>query len=151
MPHRLTAVLAETTLDAIQLLKAEDSGMSRANWGLAKAALSRRPPVDAASSTEMLTLLGRAADGVIWGIPGQPARAWCDARDPLFWGKRLKVAVSATSDADRLCPMLESANRQAGNAVLRILDSLYVEALDEAAQLERSVQSIHESPEDPGT
>lgn len=139
-PSRLTAFLVETTLEAIRLLKADDAGMSRANWALARDAAQRHPPVDIASSALLLDLLARAAEDVVWGIPAAVAHPWCHARNPDFWGRAISGLLESRSIDSGLLAMLEASCRQAGDAVARTLDGLHCAAVEEQGRLERIAQ-----------
>lgn len=130
----------ETTLDAIELIEDAEMSSHHAARALVRDAAERRPPIDTVRRAELLTLLARAAEGVIWAIPEPRARSWCDAGSPSFWaaGLRFGPTPSCTS---RHGEDLALSCQLAGEAVLLALDSLYCGALDEAGQLARSEPS----------
>lgn len=141
--QRLTDLIlstVETTLDAIELLEAAEVSSHHAARALVRDAAERRPPIDTVRRAELLTLLARAAGGVIWAIPEARARSWCDAGSPSFWAAGLRFGRTP-SRTSRLGEDLARSCQVAGEAVLRALDSLYCGALDEAGQLARSERS----------
>lgn len=133
----LTALMVETTLEAIQLLKAEDTGMSQGNWFLARDAYVRHPPNDPCTRGLLVTLLALAVKGVVWGIPEQVARGWCDVNSPTFWGKSLTLALSVPKVSLEVLLALEVACRRSGEDVLRMVDMLHGGAVDEIGSLLR--------------
>jgi len=140
---RMTRRVADTTLDAIQLLKAADGGSSLSNWALARDAARRWPLSGQPECASLLSLLARAAESVCWGIPEQTAQAWCDAANPSFWGKSLVMLLGRREqrmDLDATLPALRIAQQAAVSRTLQQIDSLHGGVVTELGRLARTIE-----------
>ena len=137
----ITCALADTTLQAVQLLKAAENGCSRSNWALAKDALHRWPLTARHECATLLSLVSRSSQGVPWLVPAAAARGWCDAASPNFWAKPLLAIADgigpAAPEPDLLLPVLLGALQVAQANLMQQLAALRTGALMELNRLAR--------------
>lgn len=141
----LTRAVARTSLQAMQLLKLDETDLSRTNWALADDAVRRWCLNDRSECATLFSLVGRAGDGIAWGIRKSTAQWWCDCASPHFWGKAfvefLRNPRAEEARLDALTQHLVAANRNAVSDVVRQLDHLYVGLVSELNELARQQQA----------
>ncbi len=149
MLGRVLATVVRSTVNAMHMVKFFEAGMSTQNGFLALDAAARWDLSDLGQAAGLANLLGRAADGIVWGIEPATAQTWCDANSPQFWGVPLLRALNRGGvgvDAMQLINTLQGNCRLASTNVSRELRGMRSAAIAELNAWSRLVEARGPAP-----